>query len=62
MVLFSLIDVAYYMKKAGLDYEEEFEVLLELDEELKDYYVSNNIPDEPNKRRKERNIKILSRT
>ena len=62
MVLFSLIDVAYYMKKAGLDYEEEFEVLLELDEELKDYYVSNNIPDEPNKRRKERNIKRLSRT
>ena len=30
------------MKKKGLDYGEEFEVLLELDEELKDYYVNNN--------------------
>ena len=38
------------------------EVLLEWDEEWEDYYVSNNIPDEPNKRRKERNIKRLSRT
>ena len=30
------------MKKSGLDYEEEFEVLLEFDEELIDYYVNNN--------------------
>ena len=27
------------MKKAGLDYEEELQVLLELDEELKDSYL-----------------------
>ena len=30
------------MKKSGLDYEEEFEELLEFDEELIDYYVNNN--------------------
>jgi len=30
-----LFEVIWDMKKAGLDYEEEFDVLVELDEELK---------------------------
>ena len=41
-MIWLLIDAVYDMKKKGLDYGEEFEVLLELDEELKDYYVNNN--------------------
>ena len=32
-----LMEVIYDMKKIGLDYEEEFQVLLEFDEEFKNY-------------------------
>ena len=38
-MIWLLLDVVYDMKKAGLDYEEEFEVLVELDEELKLSYI-----------------------
>ena len=41
-----LLDIIYDMKRQGLDYEEEFEVLLEWDEEFKNNNV-NNINDEP---------------
>ena len=41
-----LLEIIYDMKKEGLDYEEEFEVLLEWDEELKNNNI-NNINDEP---------------
>ena len=40
-----LLDIIYDMKKKGLDYEEEFEVLLLWDEEFKNNNV-NNINDE----------------
>ena len=42
-MVYLLMNVIYDMARDGLDYEEEFEVLLELDEELKDYHVNNNI-------------------
>ena len=38
-MIWLLLDVVYDMKKAGLDYEEEFEVLVELNEELKLSYI-----------------------
>ena len=41
-----LLDVIYDMKREGLDYEEEFEVLEEWDEEFKNNNI-NNINDEP---------------
>ena len=40
-----LLDVIYDMKREGLDYEEEFEVLEEWDEEFKNNNI-NNINDE----------------
>ena len=40
-----LMEVIYDMKKIGLDYEEEFQVLLEFDEEFKNYL--KNINNEP---------------
>ena len=40
------------MKRSGLDYEEEYELLLELDEEIKESYVNNNKTDGTNKWRK----------
>ena len=40
-----LLDIIYDMKKKGLDYEEEFEVLLLWDEEFKNNNI-NNINDE----------------
>ena len=36
-----LLDVIYDMKKQGLDYEDELEVLLEWDEELKNNNLNN---------------------
>ena len=41
---FLIIDLCYYMKRNGLDYDEEFE--LELDEELKDDYKDNEITEQ----------------
>lgn len=38
-MIWLLLDVIYDMKKVSLDYEEEFEVLVELDEELKLSYI-----------------------
>ena len=40
-----LLDIIYDMKREGLDYEEEFEVLLLWDEEFKNNNI-NNINDE----------------
>ena len=37
-----LMEVIYDMKKDNLDYEEEFEVLLEFDEDLKNYLKNIN--------------------
>ena len=39
-----LMDVIYDMKKAGLDYDEEFQVLLEINDELKNNH-NNTIND-----------------
>jgi hypothetical protein len=40
-----LMEVIYDMKKIGLDYEEEFQVLLEFEEEFKNYLKNiNNDP------------------
>ena len=41
-----LMDVIYDMKKAGLDYDEEFQVLLEINDELKNNH-NNIINDNP---------------
>ena len=45
-MIWFLIDVVYDVKRNGLDYEEKFEVLLEvlleLGKELKDYYVKKS--------------------
>ena len=43
---FLLFDLCYYMKRNGLDYDEEFEVLLEWDEEIKDDYKDNKTIEE----------------
>ena len=44
-MIWMLMEVIYDMKKINLDYEEEFQVLLEFDEEFKNYL--KNINNEP---------------
>ena len=41
-MIFLLLDITYDNRRKGLDWEEDFELLLELDEELKDSYLNNN--------------------
>ena len=45
-IIFLLLDVTYDNRRKGLDWEEEYELLLELDEEYKDYLKNNNNIDE----------------
>ena len=37
-MIYSLLEIMYDNKRMGLDYEEDIQLLLELDEELKNFY------------------------
>ena len=46
-MIYLWLEIIYDNKRMGLDYGEDIQLLLELDEELEDFYIHNNITDEP---------------
>ena len=45
ILFFILLEIVYDNRRKGLDYEEDFQLLPELDAESKDYYVNKNTTD-----------------